>query len=106
MKTSTHILSEKELIEYRKFLYADEYKDGVVPDDVLNPPPRTDEEIEQDCADAFEFGFKYYSYCPHCHDGFFGASGLDINENKMNRCPICNYNKVQVYNSETKERLL
>ena len=97
------VKNKDEIIAYRKFLYADEYEDGNVPDDVLNPPPLSNDDIIQECKTANEFGFKYFSYCPNCHDSWFGAGGLDVKIHKLNTCNTCGFEGIKVFDSKTFE---
>lgn len=99
------VLSQEEIRKYRQFLYEDEYKDGIVPEEILNPPAMNDKDIKEACKELKEFGFKYLTYCPNCHDSFFGASGLNLKEHKMDVCCTCGYDKTQVYD-ENANRLL
>lgn len=94
--------TKQEIIEYRKFLYADEYPDGDYPNNILYPDPLTDKELDMYIDLGNTNGFKYFSYCPNCYDSWFGASGLDIKEHKLNKCPICEYERVQVYDCSTR----
>lgn len=100
------IKSQKEIIEYRKFLYEDEYPDGNVPDDILNPTPLSKEDILKECKFAKEYGFKYFSYCPNCHDSWYGACGIDPLTRVVHLCVTCNYDKVDVYDTDTNQLIL
>lgn len=95
------VKTEQEILEYRKFLYEDEYPDGNLPDNLLYPKPLSKQDIEDECKFARNHGFKYFSYCPNCHDSWIGARGLNNNTPQLHLCPICNYDKVEVYNVNT-----
>ena len=99
------VKSKEEITKYRKWLYADEYPEDDFPEDLINPPELSKEDILNYCAEAKELGFKYFSYCPNCHDCWYGASGLDVEKNRLELCSTCNYDHVAVYLTSDNSKL-
>lgn len=96
------MLTLEEAMEHRKNFYPEE---DYTQEDICPPELSKEDKIEA-CKEAKEFGFKWFTYCPNCHESYFGAAGINLEKLKVDKCYVCNNDKLEVYEAKTYKRVI